>query len=90
MLRLDQNGFDKKHVRTHYAELVFLHPVGSMSLVVHSGASRVRNIDALFFMIRWAWCGFHKKHAGTHYSRLLFLHPMGFAAHVVNYGAFDP
>jgi hypothetical protein len=50
----------------------------------------VRNIDALFFMIRWAWCGFHKKHAGTHYSRLLFLHPMGFAAHVVNYGAFDP
>jgi hypothetical protein len=57
---------------------------------VHSGASRARNVDALFFMIRWAWCGFHKKHVGTRYSRLFFLHLMGFVAHIVNSGAFGP
>jgi hypothetical protein len=35
MLRSDQYGFDKKHVWTHYDELVFLHLVGSMGHVVH-------------------------------------------------------
>jgi hypothetical protein len=34
-------GFHKKHAGTHYAEIVFMHLVGSMNHVVHSGASRV-------------------------------------------------
>jgi hypothetical protein len=44
-------GFHIKHARTHYALLVFLHPVGSTGHVVHSGASGLQNIDAIFFML---------------------------------------
>jgi uncharacterized membrane protein YsdA (DUF1294 family) len=40
MLGWDRYRFDKKHVRTRDAELVFLHLVGSASHVGHSGASR--------------------------------------------------
>jgi hypothetical protein len=32
-------------------KLVFLHLVGSAHNLVHSNASRARNIDALFFML---------------------------------------
>jgi hypothetical protein len=38
-LRWDRYGFDKKCIRTRYAELLFLYPVGSLSHAVHSGAS---------------------------------------------------
>jgi hypothetical protein len=41
MLRRDWYGFHQKHTRTHYAELAFLHSVGSMGHVVHSGASKL-------------------------------------------------
>jgi hypothetical protein len=41
----------KKHVRTRYAELVSFLSVGSVGHVVHSGASRARNNNALFFML---------------------------------------
>jgi hypothetical protein len=37
---------------THYMEFVFLHPVGSAGHVVYFGASGVRNVDAIFFMVR--------------------------------------
>jgi hypothetical protein len=57
---------------THYTKL-FLHPVGSMCLVVHSGASGVRNGDTLFFMLGWGRYGFHKKHTETRYIELFFM-----------------
>jgi hypothetical protein len=41
MLQSDWYGFDKKRFRTHYAELVFLHPLGSVGHVVHASASEV-------------------------------------------------
>jgi hypothetical protein len=39
MLGWDRYGFDKKRVRTRYAELVFLHSLGSEGHLLHSGAS---------------------------------------------------
>jgi hypothetical protein len=39
MLRQARCGFHKKCTRTLYAQLVFLHSVGSADHVVHSGAS---------------------------------------------------
>jgi hypothetical protein len=51
MLRWDHNGFDKKNIGTCYIKLVFFHPVGAAGHVVHSNASRMQNVDALFFML---------------------------------------
>jgi hypothetical protein len=51
MLGWHRYKFDKKHARTHYSELGFLHPVGSRGHVVHSGVSRAQNVDALFFVL---------------------------------------
>jgi hypothetical protein len=39
MLGCDRYRFDKKCVRSRYADLVFLHLMGSVGHVVHSGVS---------------------------------------------------
>jgi hypothetical protein len=38
MLRWERYGLDKKHTKTCYAEIVFLHPVGYACYIVHSSA----------------------------------------------------
>jgi hypothetical protein len=40
--------FNKKRVRSHYSELLFLHPVGSVGHIGHSDVSGSRNVYALF------------------------------------------
>jgi hypothetical protein len=65
-------GTDSTKTMTGYGKLVFLHPVGSAAHVVHSSASRARNVNALFFMLWWDLYRFRKKREGTRYARLVF------------------
>jgi hypothetical protein len=88
MHRWDQYGFDKKRFRARYAQLVFLHPVGSASHVVDSGASGARNDNTLFFLLRWDCYRFDKKPFKTRYANLCFLHPEGSMGHIAHFGAF--
>jgi hypothetical protein len=72
MLVWDRYRFYKRRTRAHYAELVFLHPVGFAGQVVHCGGFGARIIDALFFLLLWDWYGFHKNALGHRTSNLCF------------------
>jgi hypothetical protein len=87
MLGWDRYGFDKKHVRTHYAKLVCFNTVESMGHVVHSGASRARNVDELFFILGCTRCGFHKKCVATRYAKLVLLHLVGSMGNITHSSA---
>jgi hypothetical protein len=87
MLGWDQFGFNRKCTRSCCTELLFLHPVGSAGRAVHSGASRVQNIDALFLMLGLDRYGFNKKRVRTRYAELVFSHTVVSAFHVVRSGA---
>jgi hypothetical protein len=87
MLGWDQYGFEKKYIRTRYAELLFLHPVGSTGHVVPFGASRERIIDTLIFKLRLGRYEFDKKSFRTRYAELVFSHPVRSGSIVVHSGA---
>jgi hypothetical protein len=57
-----QYEFHKKHARTHFTDLLFLHPVGFAGHIVHSSVFGARNVDAVFFMLWWDRYGIDKKH----------------------------
>jgi hypothetical protein len=58
--------------------------MGYAGHVVHSSASGLRNIDALFFFLGCNGYGFDKKRLRTRYAKLVLLHLVGSAGHVVH------
>jgi hypothetical protein len=83
ILGQDRYGYDKKRAGTRFAELVFLHPVGSVGHVMHSSASGARNVNTLFFILGWDLYGYGKMRTWTPYPKYVFLHPVGSVGHVV-------
>jgi hypothetical protein len=51
MLGWARYEFNKKCIGTRDTEPAFVHPLGPMGHVVHSGMSRARNVYTLFFML---------------------------------------
>jgi hypothetical protein len=67
---------------TRYTILVFLYPVRSTGHIVRSGSSGVQNIDALFFILGWAWFRSHKKPVETRYTKFVFFQPVESTCHL--------
>jgi hypothetical protein len=82
-------GVGKKHTGTCYAKLPFLHPVGSMGHVVHSGASR-RETSTRYFYARVGPMQIPQKGHRIRYMKHVFLHPVGSVGHEVHCGASGP
>jgi hypothetical protein len=79
--------FDKNHVGTRYAELVFLHPVGSTRHVVHS-VCPCRETSIHYFSCSGGPNAFPIKSAPGHVtSNLHFLHPVESLSYKVHSGA---
>jgi hypothetical protein len=53
---------------------------------MRSGASVMQNIDAIFFMLRWARFGFDKNRTGTRYVELVCFASSGTYGSVVRFG----
>jgi hypothetical protein len=87
MLGWDRYRFNKKHVGTCYAELLFFHPLRSAGHVVHSVAPG-HETSTHYCSCWWDRFGFNKKRAETRYAELVILYSMGTAGHVVHSGAF--
>jgi hypothetical protein len=62
----------KKRPGICYAELVFLHLVGSAGHEEHFGVSGMRNVIALFLMLGRDRYRFDKKRAGIRYAKYVF------------------
>jgi hypothetical protein len=71
-MQLWDNTDLSKSVLGHVTLNFFLHPVGSAGLVMHSSVSEARNVETLFFMLRWDRYGFHNNRAGTHCAEPVF------------------
>jgi hypothetical protein len=80
----DSRKSAKGHVTLN---LLFCPLVGSAGHVVHCGASRVRNVATLFFLLGRDWYRFHNKCTRTPYIELVFLRPVVSAGHIVQFGA---
>jgi hypothetical protein len=63
---------------------MFLHPLGSVGHILHSGASGAQNVNIVFFILVWAQCGFDKKHDETRYSEPMFFNLVGSTVHIVH------
>jgi hypothetical protein len=59
-MKCQRTIFHAPVVPIRYAELMFLHLVGSAGHVVHFGASRAQNVIALFFLLKKNRYGFNK------------------------------
>jgi hypothetical protein len=62
----------KKRPGTHYAKIVFLHPMIYVGPVVLSGVSEMRNMITLFFMLKWTSTDLTKSAMGYFTPNLCF------------------
>jgi hypothetical protein len=72
MLRWAHYGFHKRYAGTYYAELVFLHPVGSTGHVVHSDASGHERLMHYFSCLGGTGIDLTKSRLGHVTSNLCF------------------